>query len=121
MKPQKKPETRLIHRPDFSVLAFHKQYAEQIKNLSKLSPRELQVLGYMGLGFSTRELTTLPGCQVSTKTIESYKEHIKEKLNLVNHGEMLRFAIQYYMFLEINGLEARVITTTEFVSRRAAA
>jgi DNA-binding NarL/FixJ family response regulator len=58
-----------------------------------LSDRELEVLGLLGQGLNTREIAER--LQLSTKTIDTYREHIKMKLSLKNASELLRFAVAW--------------------------
>lgn len=58
-----------------------------------LSNRELEVFDYIGQGFQTREISEK--LNLSVKTIESHREHIKNKLNLANSTEVVRCAIQW--------------------------
>jgi DNA-binding NarL/FixJ family response regulator len=59
----------------------------------RLSDRELQVLRCIGRGLSNREI-----CDelfISAKTVESHREHIKDKLGLASSGDLLRYAIEF--------------------------
>jgi DNA-binding NarL/FixJ family response regulator len=58
-----------------------------------LSDRELEVLGLLGQGLNTREIAGR--LELSTKTIDTYREHIKMKLGLKNANELLRFAVAW--------------------------
>jgi len=58
-----------------------------------LSDRELEVFLLIGKGHGTREISQR--LHLSVKTIESYRSHIKEKLNLSDASELLRYAIQW--------------------------
>jgi DNA-binding NarL/FixJ family response regulator len=58
-----------------------------------LSDRELEVLGLLGKGLNTREIAEQ--LNLSTKTIDTYREHIKTKLGLKNANELLRFAVAW--------------------------
>jgi len=58
-----------------------------------LSDRELEVFRLIGEGYSTREMAEK--LHLSVKTIETYRAHIKEKLNLEDANELLRCAIQW--------------------------
>lgn len=58
-----------------------------------LSDRELEVFLLIGQGQGTRQISEL--LHLSVKTIETYRSHIKEKLNLSNASELLRYAIQW--------------------------
>ncbi len=59
----------------------------------RLTNRELQVFKLVGRGFSTREIAER--LFLSIKTIGTYRERIKEKLNLKNANELLRFAVHF--------------------------
>lgn len=61
--------------------------------VDKLSDRELEVLQLMGRGFGTRDSATT--LNLSIKTIETHRAHIKEKLGFKDPGEMTRFAIDW--------------------------
>lgn len=61
--------------------------------VDKLSDRELEVLQLMGRGFGTRDSAT--ALNLSIKTIETHRAHIKEKLGFKDPGEMTRFAIDW--------------------------
>jgi len=59
--------------------------------IDSLSDRELQVFRLIGCGYRTSEIAKK--LYLSVKTIETYRTHIKEKLNLANSAELLRYAI----------------------------
>jgi len=61
--------------------------------VGSLSDRELEVFMLIGQGFSTRQIADK--FHLSVKTIETYRAHIKEKLNLPSAAEMLQYAIQW--------------------------
>ena len=63
--------------------------------LERLSDRELEVFELIGRGFGTREVAER--LCVSIKTIESHREHIKEKLKLRNANELVQHATQWVM------------------------
>ncbi len=58
-----------------------------------LSNRELEVFGLIGRGYATRQIAEK--LYLSIKTIETYRAHIKEKLNLADAAELLQYAIQW--------------------------
>jgi DNA-binding NarL/FixJ family response regulator len=60
--------------------------------LAKLSDRELEVYRLIGVGHATRQIAV--ELHVSTKTVESYQAHIKEKLSLRNARELVQHAIE---------------------------
>jgi DNA-binding NarL/FixJ family response regulator len=55
-----------------------------------LSDRELHVFRLIGAGLSTKQ--TAVELHLSVKTIETYRENLKTKLNLANAAELLRAA-----------------------------
>jgi DNA-binding NarL/FixJ family response regulator len=61
---------------------------------SKLSARELQVLGMVGRGVSSRDIAQ--GLSLSVKTIESHRLSIKRKLNLTTNAQLVQYAIKWY-------------------------
>ena len=61
--------------------------------IASLSEREFEVLHLIGLGFSTREIAEK--LNRSVKTIEAHQANIKEKLNIRNGKDLMRFAIQW--------------------------
>jgi DNA-binding NarL/FixJ family response regulator len=58
-----------------------------------LSDRELEVFRLIGQGYGTRQISDQ--LHLSVKTIETYRSHIKEKLNLSNGTELLKYSIQW--------------------------
>ncbi|MCA9446144.1 MAG: response regulator transcription factor [Candidatus Omnitrophica bacterium] len=61
--------------------------------LEKLSNRELEVFEMIGNGLSTKEIAEK--IHLSVKTIETYRDNLKKKLNLQSGNELLRYAIQW--------------------------
>ena len=59
-------------------------------NLAKLSNRELQVFQLLGGGLSTIEVSK--HLKLSPKTVETYREHLKDKLGLADAPALLRAA-----------------------------
>jgi DNA-binding NarL/FixJ family response regulator len=59
----------------------------------KLSDRELEVLELIGRGREVREIARV--LHLSPKTVETHRAHIKEKLNLTNARQVVRFAVQW--------------------------
>jgi DNA-binding NarL/FixJ family response regulator len=58
-----------------------------------LSNRELEIFRLIASGFRTKEIAET--LNLSKKTIDTYKEHIKEKLNLKSTSQILRYALQW--------------------------
>ena len=61
--------------------------------VASLSDRELEVFHLIGKGHGTRQISER--LHLSVKTIETYRAHIKEKLNLADAAELLQYAIQW--------------------------
>ncbi|MGI8966021.1 MAG: response regulator [Limisphaerales bacterium] len=65
---------------------------ESSSAMERLSDRELEVFGLIGQGRGTRQIADQ--LNLSVKTIESHRSHIKEKLNVKTSTELVRRAIQ---------------------------
>lgn len=61
--------------------------------MDNLSDRELEVLGMIGQGKSTGDIAA--NMNLSVSTISTYRERIKEKLNLKNAAELVRYAVHW--------------------------
>lgn len=61
--------------------------------VEKLSEREFEVFNLVGKGMTNRNIAEV--LSVSTNTISTYRERIKEKLNLQNNAELNRYAMQW--------------------------
>ncbi len=59
----------------------------------QLSDRELEVLNMIGSGQGASEIAA--SLHLSVKTIESYRERLKQKLGLVDAADLLKYAIQF--------------------------
>jgi DNA-binding NarL/FixJ family response regulator len=69
---------------------------QDIKNaspLDKLTIRELEVFRLIGLGLSTKEIAER--LNISIKTVGTYRERIKEKLELKHATELVKFAVHW--------------------------
>ncbi|MCL2805241.1 MAG: response regulator transcription factor [Treponema sp.] len=62
-------------------------------SLRKLSNRELQIFTLMGKGLGTLEIASR--FNLSTKTIDTHKEHIKQKLHCNTSLELRQLAIEW--------------------------
>ena len=58
--------------------------------VESLSDRELEVFELFGRGLSKHEIAER--LNLSTKTVEAHREHIKTRLNLKNATELVRYA-----------------------------
>lgn len=63
--------------------------------IEKLSNREIEVFELIGTGLATKQIAVRLG--LSPKTIETYREHIKAKLNLTNASELNIHAVQWVL------------------------
>jgi len=81
-------------------LVFEDFYShEKLKSKDKklpndLTKREYEVLGLVAAGKTNKELAE--GLFISTKTVETHKTHIMEKLGLKNTTELVKYAIRVY-------------------------
>ena len=66
--------------------------------IDRLSNRELQILQMIGRGLSTREAAE--ALRLSVKTLESHRQRIKRKLNLVTGSQLVQFAVSWYSELK---------------------
>lgn len=73
--------------------AIHSEAGDIASPLERLSDRELEVLQLLGHDHSTREIAA--GLNLSIKTIETHRAHIKEKLGFPDASEMVRFAKEW--------------------------
>ena len=70
---------------------------DQSSPLDRLSERELEVLEYIGQGYGAAEIAGV--LHLSVKTINTYQEHLKDKLALGSSAEIRRFAVSWYQSL----------------------
>jgi DNA-binding NarL/FixJ family response regulator len=61
--------------------------------LDSLTNREIEVFRLIGLGMSTRHIAR--ELSLSAKTIETYRERIKRKLDLKDSSELIQYAVQW--------------------------
>ncbi len=61
--------------------------------IDHLSDRELEIIQLIGEGRTTREIAA--SLNVSVKTVESHRAHIKEKLNLRSGAELVQYCVQW--------------------------
>lgn len=68
---------------------------EAASPIDTLSDRELEVFEMIGRGVTTRQIAE--SLQLSRKTVETYRENIKLKLNLRNGPELMQQAVVWVM------------------------
>ena len=59
---------------------------------SSLTPREVQVVQLLAEGRSNKEVASTLG--VSTRTIDSHRNHIMHKMKFASFSELIRFALR---------------------------
>lgn len=64
-----------------------------------LAPRERDVLRLIGCGLGTRQIADDLG--LSVKTIETYRERLKAKLEIAIAAQLVRFAVQWLAEREV--------------------
>lgn len=72
---------------------FTGKSAPRAASVEKLTDRELHVLQLLGIGMSTRKIAEQ--MHLSIKTIETYREHLKQKLGLSNSTELVHYATHW--------------------------
>jgi two-component system, NarL family, response regulator NreC len=79
--------TRLLFSPNPSA-----NHSEE-SHLESLSPRELEVLGYLARGYTNRQIAET--LYISTRTVESHRANIMGKLGIKNRIELVEYAKKY--------------------------
>jgi DNA-binding NarL/FixJ family response regulator len=75
-------------------LSGNKNYVQKpVTGVDKLSDRELEVFGLIGRGLSTSKIAAK--LNLSEKTIETYRAHIKEKFSLDDAAALTRAAVYW--------------------------
>jgi DNA-binding NarL/FixJ family response regulator len=77
-----------------SLLNIHGKKGKDVHDpVETLSDRELEVFQLIGKGYGRKEIADILG--VSTKTVGSYREFIKRKLNVKKSPELMKRAIEW--------------------------
>ncbi len=79
--------------------------------VERLSDRELEVFTLMGRGLTTRQIAKK--LHLSPKTIETHREHIKDKLNISNNNQLVRHSVQWVLEQSQPGLKGVKIDGTD--------
>jgi DNA-binding NarL/FixJ family response regulator len=82
-----KMKEKMLHR------FVNKKSDGMVFAIDTLSDREMEVFHLIGNGYSTRQIAQK--LNLSSKTIDSYREHLKLKLGLDSGAELVRYAIQW--------------------------
>ena len=94
---QKLVETALINNEPLAPSNGNgKSKTEDVLGLGRLSERELEIFTLIGRGLGTREIGKK--LKVSAYTVQTHRNHIKDKLNLPDSA-----AINYWAFQWVNG------------------
>jgi DNA-binding NarL/FixJ family response regulator len=64
-----------------------------VSGVDQLSDRELEVLEMLGTGTQTKVIAEK--LNISTRTVEAHRAHIKEKLAITDGPALVRFAVQW--------------------------
>ncbi|MFC1670824.1 response regulator [Spirochaetota bacterium] len=67
--------------------------AESVDPISRLTNREFEVFKRIGKGFSMNEIAD--ELRLSVKTVQTYRERIKEKLNIKKSKDLVHFSFQW--------------------------
>ncbi len=73
-------------------IMFHKQRGDSADVAGGLSPREKETLELISLGYTNREIAKKFG--VSTKTVETYRVRVGEKLGLKTRADLTRYVLE---------------------------
>lgn len=84
-----KMKEKMLHR----LVNNRKDKEEVVFSIDTLSDREMEVFQLIGNGYSTRQIAGK--LNLSVKTIDSYREHLKLKLRLESGTELVQHAIQW--------------------------
>ena len=82
-----KIKEKMLHR------FVNKKGDGMVFSIDTLSDREMEVFQLIGNGFATRQIAQK--LNLSVKTIDSYREHLKLKLRLERGADLVRHAIQW--------------------------
>jgi two-component system response regulator NreC len=75
------------------VLAAKLSASKRAEDVSKLTPREREVLRLIALGYTSVEIADKLG--LSPRTIETHRARIHRKLALVSRAELVQYALQH--------------------------
>jgi DNA-binding NarL/FixJ family response regulator len=73
--------------------AIQSMDSDIVSPVDQLSDREMEVLQLIGEGKSTREIAA--SLNLSIKTIETHRAHIKKKLGCNNAAELVKFSVDW--------------------------
>ena len=65
---------------------------QNVVPVSPLTPREIDVVRLLAAGKSNKESAS--ALEISTRTVESHRNHIMDKMNFSSYSELVRFAVR---------------------------
>lgn len=71
------------------------------RSVAMLTDREFEIFELIGRGSNTRQIASALG--LSASTVGTYRERIKNKLNILTPNELVKFAVQWIMSRENQG------------------
>jgi DNA-binding NarL/FixJ family response regulator len=72
---------------------FSRRDEMEAPSVDRLSDRELEVLELIGQGYGAQEIAKV--LNLSVKTVNAYRDHIKQKLYIDAAGDLRRFAVKW--------------------------
>jgi DNA-binding NarL/FixJ family response regulator len=72
---------------------FSQREEAESPSVERLSDRELEVLDLLGQGYGAAEIARV--LNLSVKTVNAYREHIKEKLRIRDAGGLRKYAVKW--------------------------
>ena len=73
---------------------FNQEEEPETLPVERLSDRELEVLEMIGQGYGAAEIAEI--LHLSVKTVNVYRDHLKEKLKIPTASEVRRFAVKWF-------------------------
>lgn len=90
---------KLYLSPNMTELVVQRAFISGVDHsrppVDRLTEREREVFELIGSGLSSRQISVK--LEVSPKTVETHREHIKEKLELTTAAELTRYAVQWVL------------------------
>jgi len=90
---------KLYLSPNMTELVVQRAFVSGVdvsrSPVERLTEREREVFELIGQGLSSRQIAVKLG--VSPKTVETHREHIKEKLELTTGAELAKYAVQWVL------------------------
>jgi len=77
-----------------------RSHSKSKPSIERLTDRELEVFKMIGQGYRTRDIADK--LVLSVKTIGTYRERIKKKLNVKHANELVSYAVHWYKYGSVN-------------------